>query len=133
MLANPQRFRPSAVFTALLLAVAGTALAAEPADDAKALKQQLTDVATQQATNQAALVGQLKAISDKLDGLRTSVDLLAQVQKGNGDVTAIKSQLDKMQSDLVTLQRQIEAMPHESRKVTANSVTPVAPATPVAP
>ena len=61
---------------------------------------------------------------------KEGLDLLTQVQKNNGDATAIKSQLEKMQSDLLTLQRQIEAMPHESRKVTANSVTPVAPVTP---
>jgi TolA-binding protein len=132
MSANWLRLRSSAFAATLLLTALGTA--AEPADDAKALKQQLTDMANQQAANQTALLGQLKTISDKLDGLRTSIDLLAQVQKTNGDATAIKSQLEKMQSDLLTLQRQIEAMPHESRKVTANSVTPAAPpVTPVAP
>jgi polyhydroxyalkanoate synthesis regulator phasin len=128
MLATPHRLRSSALTASFLLAVFGTAFAAEPADDVKALKQQITDLTNQQAANNTAVQGQLKTIGETLDNLRKSMDLL--VQKNNGDVTALKGQIEKLQSDVLTLQRQIEAMPHESRKVTANSVTPVTPVAP---
>lgn len=126
MLATPHRLRSSALLASLLFATLNTAFAAEPADDAKALKQQLTDLTNQQTTNNAALQGQLKTIGDKLESLRTSLDL--SVQANTAEITALKKQMEKLQSDVLTIQRQIESMPsHESRKVTANSPSAVSP------
>src|SRR5438445_105646 len=85
----------------------------DEADGAKAMKQQLTDLTNQQAANNTAIQGQLKVIGEKLESLRTTLDL--SVQANTAEITALKKQMDKLQSDFLTLQRQVEAMPHESR------------------